>query len=68
MRAYDNDAGAAAMSEGWRVHYNLIRSHLALGTTPGIAAGLPRVSGWRELIDLATRLPASHNPREGGRK
>lgn len=55
MRAYDNLPGSAALSEGWRVHYNLIRSHLALGTTPGVAAGLPAISGWRELIDLASR-------------
>ncbi len=55
MRAYDNDRGASALSEGWRVHYNLIRRHLSLGTTPGEAAGIPPVSGWRELIELSTR-------------
>lgn len=57
MRAYDNDRGASALSEGWQVHYNLVRNHLALGTTPGVAAGLPELGGfrWRALLDLATR-------------
>jgi len=56
MRAYDNLRGAAALSVGWQVHYNLVRNHLALGTTPGMAAGLPDLGGfrWRNLLDLAT--------------
>ncbi len=61
MRAYDNDRGASALSEGWQVHYNLIRNHLALGTTPGIAAGLPDLGTfrWRTILDLCTRRDAS---------
>jgi transposase-like protein len=57
MRAYDNDAGAAALSEGWQVHYNLVRDHLALGTTPGVAAGIAPIPGfrWRQLIEMAVR-------------
>jgi transposase-like protein len=57
MRAYDNDGGAAALSVGWQVHYNLVRDHLALGTTPGVAAGIAPLPGfrWRELIEMATR-------------
>jgi transposase-like protein len=58
MRAYDNDGGAAALSLGWQVHYNLVRPHLALGgATPGEAAGLPDLGGfrWRTILDLATR-------------
>jgi putative transposase len=56
MRAYDNMEGAAGLSEGWQVHYNLVRDHLALGTTPGLAAGLPDLGGfrWRTLIELAS--------------
>jgi transposase-like protein len=52
MRAYDNDRGAEALSQGWQVHYNLIRNHLALGRTPGMAAGIPTLDGfrWRDLI------------------
>ena len=57
MRAYDNDRGASALSVGWQVHYNLVRNHLALGTTPGVAAGLPELGQfrWRGLLDFATR-------------
>jgi len=56
MRAYDNDRGASALSVGWQVHYNFVRNHLALGTTPGRAAGLPDLGTfrWRTLLDLAT--------------
>jgi transposase-like protein len=57
MRAYDNEGGASALSVGWQVHYNLIRDHLALGTTPGVAAGFAPLQGfrWRELIEMAVR-------------
>ncbi len=57
MRAYDNDRGAEALSLGWQVHYNLVRPHLALGKTPGEAAGFPDLGGfrWRTILDLATR-------------
>jgi len=60
MRAYDNHRGASALSVGWQVHYNLIRNHLALGRTPGVAAGLPDLGTfrWRTVLDLATRKPA----------
>lgn len=56
MRGFDNDRGCAALSEGWRVHYNLVRGHMGLGTTPGEAAGLPSLEGlkWRAILDLAT--------------
>lgn len=55
MRAFDNDGGCAALSEGWRVHYDMVRTHMALGKTPGEAAGLPALPGfkWRALLDLA---------------
>lgn len=56
MRAYDNDRGASALSVGWQVHYNFVRNHLALGSTPAEAAGLPGLGTfkWREILDLAT--------------
>lgn len=59
MRAYDNDDGAAALSEGWRVHYNAVRNHLALGTTPALMAHIPDLGTfrWRTLIDRATARP-----------
>lgn len=57
MRAFDSDKGAAALAEGWRVHYNLVRTHQALGTTPAVAAGLPPLVGfrWLEAIKAASR-------------
>lgn len=66
MRAYDNDRGASALSLGWQVHYNLIRDHLALGTTPGVAAGIAPISGfrWKELIAMAVRQNVTA-PTEG---
>jgi len=66
MRAYDNLRGAAALSVGWQVHYNFVRNHLALGTTPAMAAGLPDLGTfrWRGLLDLATR-EQSPPAREG---
>ncbi len=66
MRAYDNDRGASALSLGWQVHYNLVRDHLALGTTPGVAAGLAPIHGfrWREILDQAVRREVTA-PAEG---
>jgi transposase-like protein len=57
MRGFDTMDGTAALMEGYRAHYNLVRRHIALGTTPGLAAGLPDLGGfrWRTLIDLAVR-------------
>lgn len=57
MRGFDTMDGTAALMEGYRVHYNLVRTHLSLGTTPGQAAGLPDFSGfrWRAILDLAVR-------------
>ena len=57
MRAYDNLAGASALSLGWQVHYNLVRPHLALGRTPGEAAGItiPGAFRWRTILEQATR-------------
>lgn len=58
MRAYDNLAGADALSLGWQVHYNMVRPHIALnGATPGECAGLPDLGGfkWRAILGLASR-------------
>lgn len=57
MRAFDNEKGAAALAEGWRVHYNLVRTHQTLGTTPGEAAGLDTLAGlkWLEIIERAAQ-------------
>lgn len=41
--------------EGFRVHYNLVRRHDGLATTPGVAAGLPDpgVFRWKAIIESA---------------
>lgn len=56
MRAFDQDHGAAMLMDGWRVHYDMIRTHQALGKTPAEAAGMPSLEGfkWYELLKLAT--------------
>jgi hypothetical protein len=42
------------VSQARQTHYNLVRPHLALGTTPGVTVGLPDLwtFRWRTLIDL----------------
>jgi putative transposase len=70
MRGFDNDRGTAAISEGFRVHYNLVRTHQALGRTPGEAAGIPVFEGfrWERIIRSATPVRkdgtarAEHSP------
>ena len=49
------DGGAAALMEGWRVHYDAVRKHLALGTTPAEAAGLdlPDEFRWKVILERA---------------
>jgi transposase-like protein len=56
MRAFDQDHGAAMLMDGWRVHYDMIRTHQAIGKTPAEAAGIPSLNGfkWHELLKLAT--------------
>jgi len=56
MRAFDQEDGAAAIMEGWRVHYDMVRTHQALGKTPAEAADIAPLVGfkWMELLKLAT--------------
>lgn len=58
MRAFDNPEGAATLAEGFRVHYNLVREHQALGMTPGEAAGIPLGNGfrWKTILKEAGKL------------
>ena len=58
MRGFDNPAGKSALMEGFRVHYNLVRNHSYLGKTPGEAAGIAPIAGfrWSEILRLA-KLP-----------
>jgi len=56
MRAFDQEHGAAMLMDGWRVHYDMIRTHQAIGKTPAEAAGIPSLDGfkWAKLLKLAT--------------
>lgn len=55
MRGFDTDGGAASLAEGYRVHYDAVRTHLALGTTPAEAAGLdlPETFRWKAILERA---------------
>jgi hypothetical protein len=67
MRAFDQETGAAALMDGWRVHYDMVRTHQTLGMTPGEAADLPPPRGfkWHELLKLAsTRRFTAENVRQ----
>jgi putative transposase len=57
MRGFDQDNGCATLSEGFRVHYNLIRDHQSLDATPGEVAGLPHIDGfrWLEVLRKSTK-------------
>lgn len=56
IRAFDNPDGAAGLADGFRVHYNMVRTPQALGKTPAEAAGLEPLPGvkWREVIKAAS--------------
>jgi hypothetical protein len=47
MRGFDRDNDCATRSEGFRVHYNLIRDHQTLGVTHREVVGLLRIDGFR---------------------
>ena len=57
MRGLHGRRGPKILMEGFRVHYNLVRPHSALGTTPGVAAGLPDLGGfrWKEILKRAAQ-------------
>ena len=66
MRAFDRETGAAALMDGWRVHYDMVRTHQTLGKTPAEAADIPPLVGfkWHELLKLAsTRKYTARNVR-----
>jgi putative transposase len=64
MRAFDNEKGTANLMEGFRAHYNLVRDHQSLRTTPGVAAGFAPLSGfrWHELLKRAAPSPKTGYP------
>ena len=64
-RGFDTDLGAAALAEGWRVHYDAVRKHLSLGTTPAEAVGMSLPDGfrWKEILERAvTRTVTADTP------
>ena len=58
MRAFKRAESAAAILAGQTVHYNFVREHEAIGTTPARKAGiflpLEANDGWGSLIRWAT--------------
>lgn len=55
LRGFHGQRGAELFMDGFRVHYNLVRPHKTMGTTPGEAAGLPD-SGpfrWKGVLESA---------------
>jgi len=56
MRGFDNQKGCASLMEGFRVHYNLVKSHQALGCTPSEATGKISINGfkWLNIIQKNT--------------
>jgi putative transposase len=57
LRGFHGANGPKLVMEGFRAHYNMVRPHSALGTTPAVAAGLPDLGGfrWNEMLKQATR-------------
>lgn len=61
MRGFDTDTGCASLAEGFRAHYNMVRDHQTLGTTPAEAAGIAPLDRfrWLDLLQRATARKAS---------
>jgi len=57
MRGLHGRMGPKLLVEGFRVHYNMVRNHSALGSTPAAAAGLPRLKRfrWEEALKESTK-------------
>ena len=61
MRGLHGRKGPKLLIEGLRVHYNTVRPHSALGTTPAVASGIPDLGGfrWQGLVEHSSRkIPA----------
>ena len=61
MRGMQNPLG---ILDGFTLHYNFIRRHQTLGTTPARVAGikLPFEDGWADLIQFAIQFKNRPNP------
>jgi len=62
MRGFDNEQGCANLMEGFRVHYNLVKTHQSLGCTPSEATGKLGIDGfrWLEIIKKSELVPKSN--------
>lgn len=67
MRGFDTDRGTSALMEGFRAHYNLVKTHQALGMTPGEAAGIPTGDGfrWKQVLASATVDTPADDSKKG---
>lgn len=56
MRGFDQEHGCQTLMDGFRVHYNLVKKHQALGCTPSEATGNALIDGfkWLNIIKKAT--------------
>ncbi len=56
MRGFKAMVSSTAINQGFRIYYNFLREHMALGTTPAVAAQikLPFEDGWGDLLTWAT--------------
>ncbi len=56
LRGFHGRAGVRAFLDGLRVHYDLVRRHATLGSTPAVAAGLPDVGGfrWKTILERSS--------------
>ena len=55
MRGFDKEYGSMNIMEGFRVHYNLVKTHQSLGCTPNEATGKTNINGfkWLNIIQKA---------------
>jgi transposase-like protein len=57
MRGFHGKNGPKLFAEGFRVHYNMVREHQSLGTTPGVAAAIPDPGRfrWKEIVEQSSK-------------
>jgi transposase-like protein len=55
MRGLKDEKTVRTLLEGWVVHYNYVRKHQTLKTTPAQACGLNVKNDWHNLVKEATK-------------
>jgi hypothetical protein len=61
MRGMDHAESAQKTIDAFRIHYNFIREHSAIGKTPAEQAGINLELGQNKIDDLI-RLATKHQP------